>query len=53
MYLKKYPRIKYQDIQNDFGQIFGFDYCKKEIRRAKNMLINNPDLNPIFPIHPL
>jgi len=50
MVMKKEPRIKYQDIRNDFAQVFGFDYCKKEIRRASNMLANNPDLNPIFPL---
>lgn len=48
--LKKEPRLKYQDIKNDFGQIFGFDFDKKEMKRADNMLINNPDLNPIFPL---
>lgn len=50
MVMKKEPRLKYQDIRNDFAQVFGFDYCKKEIRRASNMLANNPDLNPIFPL---
>lgn len=48
--LKKEPRIKFQELKTDFGQIFGFDFCKKEIRRADNMLTNNPDLNPIFPL---
>ena len=48
--LKKEPRIKFQDLKEDFGQIFGFDYGKKEERRANNMLMNNPDLNPIFPL---
>lgn len=50
MAMKKEPRIKYQNLQSDFAQIFGFDFCKKEERRATNMLINNPDLNPIFPL---
>jgi hypothetical protein len=48
--LKREPRLKYQDLQNDFCQIFGFDYGKKEMRRATNMLVNNPDLNPVFPL---
>lgn len=48
--LKRYPRLQYQDLTNDFGQVFGFDFAKKEIRRAINMLNNNPDLNPIFPL---
>lgn len=50
MYLKKYPRIKYQKLKTDFCQIFGFDYDGKEMRRATNMLTNNPDLNPVFPL---
>ena len=49
-YLKKYPRIAYQDTSTDFCQIFGFDYCSREMKRAKNMLINNPDINPVFPL---
>ena len=50
MTMKKEPRIKYQKLNEDFAQIFGFDYCKKEERRATSMLVNNPDLNPIFPL---
>jgi len=50
MVLKKEVRVKEQDLNNDFGQIFGFDYDKKEMKRAVNMLFNNPDLNPIFPL---
>jgi len=50
MTMKKEPRIKYQKLKEDFGQIFGFDYGTKEERRARNMLMNNPDLNPIFPL---
>lgn len=48
--LKRLPRIKYQNLQEDFGQVFGFDYGKKEEKRATNMLVNNPDLNPLFPL---
>jgi len=48
--LKRTPRIKYQDTGNDFAQIFGFDDCPKEHRRARSMLLNNPDLNPVFPL---
>lgn len=48
--LKKEPRIKFQRLQTDFAQVFGFDYDNKEMKRARNMLINNPDLNPIFPL---
>lgn len=48
--LKREVRIKYQDERNDFAQVFGFDYDKKEMRRATNMLLNYPELNPIFPL---
>lgn len=48
--LKKEVRIKEQDLDNDFCQIFDFDYDPKEMKRAKNMLMNNPDLNPVFPL---
>ncbi len=50
MVMKKEPRVRYQELGEDFGQIFGFDYDKKEMRRARGMLVNNPDLNPIFPL---
>jgi hypothetical protein len=50
MALKKEPRIKFQNLETDFCQIFGFDYCKKEMKRATSMLHNNPDLNPVFPL---
>jgi len=50
MVLKKEPRMKFQKTKTDFAQVFGFDYGKKEERRARNMLVNNPDINPIFPL---
>ena len=48
--LKKNVRVKYQDLENDFAQAFGFDYDKREQNRAKNMLKNYPEINPIFPL---
>jgi hypothetical protein len=48
--LKKDVRVKYQDKENDFGQIFGFDYTPAEQNRARNMLKNYPDINPLFPL---
>ena len=48
--LKKNVRVKYQDIENDFAQIFGFDYDKAEQNRARNMLKNYPEINPFFPL---
>lgn len=48
--LKKNVRVKYQDFENDFAQIFGFDYDKSEQNRARNMLKNYPEINPFFPL---
>lgn len=48
--LKKEVRYKYQDVESDFGQIFGFDDSPAEQNRAKNMLKNYPEINPIFPL---
>jgi hypothetical protein len=50
MVLKKEPRIKFQKIHTDFGQVFGFDYSKKEEKRARNLATNNPELNAMFPL---
>lgn len=48
--LKKRVRVEYQDLENDFAQIFGFDYDKNEQKRARNMLKNFPEINPFFPL---
>lgn len=32
------------------NQVFGFDFCAKEERRAKQLKKNYPDTNPIFPL---
>jgi len=48
--LKRAVRIKVQKTKTDHGQIFGFDYCKKEINRATNMQKNYPEINPLFPL---
>lgn len=48
--LKKRTRVQYQDIKNDFAQIFGFDYSAHEQNRARNMLKNYPEINPLFPL---
>ncbi len=39
-----------QDIESDYAQIFGFDYCQKEMNRAKNMVKSYPEINPKFPL---
>lgn len=48
--LKARPRIRYQNTKEDFAQVFGFDYRPRELNRATSILVNNPDLNPIFPL---
>ena len=48
--IKKRTRVQYQDKENDFAQIFGFDDSKTEQKRARNMLKNYPEINPLFPL---
>lgn len=49
--LKKHVRYKLEDQLNCWdGQIFGFDYCKREINRAIRFKQQNPDTKPIFPL---
>ncbi len=48
--IKKRTRVQYQDKENDFAQIFGFDDSKAEQKRARNMLKNYPEINPLFPL---
>lgn len=46
--LKKNMRVKEQDLENDYAQIFGFD--NSERNRANNMRKNYPEINPLFPL---
>ena len=48
--IKKRTRVKYQDVKNDFAQVFGFDFEKSEQKRAINMMKNYPEINPLFPL---
>jgi len=48
--LKQRVRVAYQDLDSDFGHIFGYDDREKEKRRARDMISGNPELNPIFPL---
>ena len=49
--LKAEVRIKQiQDLDNDYSQLFGFDFDKKECRRAINMVKNHAEFNPKFPL---
>lgn len=49
--LKKKVRYKIEDEQKYWeGQIFGFDFCAKEINRAKRFSIEYPHAKPMFPL---
>lgn len=48
--LKRRVREKWEK-QNEFKhQVFGFEYDKKEINRAKALELNHPQTKPIFPL---
>lgn len=48
--LKKRVRIKYQKTVDFDGQVFGFEFEKKEINRAVRFEEQNPETKPIFPL---
>lgn len=49
--LKKKVRYKIeQEIGEWDGQVWGFDYCKREINRAIRFRQQNPDNKPLFPL---
>ena len=49
--LKREVRVKkVQRLDDDYCQIFGFDFGSKEINRANGMSQNNPELNPKYPL---
>jgi len=49
--MKKEVRVKQvEKLETDYAQIFGFDYRKREIIRAKGMIKNHPETNPKFPL---
>lgn len=49
--LKREVRVKQvQKLESDYAQIFGFDFCKKEVRRANQMIKNYAEINPKFPL---
>lgn len=47
--LKKQVRYNVQKQRNYYGQVFGFEYSKKEINRALRFM-EQYDVNPIFPL---
>lgn len=51
LWLKKHVRYKYEeDIKMWDAQIWGFDYCAKEINRAIRFKQQNPITKPLFPL---
>lgn len=48
--LKRAMRESYQNIETDYGQVFGFEYKKKEIKRHLQMRRNYPEINVISPL---
>jgi hypothetical protein len=48
--LKKRVRQKFQKEHEITGQVFGFEYDKKEINRAIRFKEQNPETNPLFPL---
>lgn len=51
MLLKKEVRYKIQDTLGIWdGQVWGFDFCKREINRAIRFKEQNPDTKPLYPL---
>lgn len=49
--LKKKVRYKFEDGLGAWGgQVFGFDYCEREINRAIRFKQQNPRTKPLFPL---
>ena len=50
-HLKKVVRYEYEkEIQEWKGQVWGFDFCAKEINRAIRFKEQNPDTKPLYPL---
>ena len=49
--LKKQVRYMVQDELKEWdGQVWGFDYCEREVNRAIRFKEQNPDTKPLFPL---
>ena len=48
--LKREVREMYQDLTVHWGQVFGFEYEKSQIKRHFNMRRNYPEINVISPL---
>ena len=49
--LKKQVRYKFEDEIGEWdGQVWGFDYCQREVNRAIRFRQQNPKTKPLFPL---
>ena len=48
--LKRRVREKWEKTNSYAHQVFGFEFDKKEMNRAKSMEINHPQTRPLFPL---
>lgn len=49
--LKKEVRYKFEDFVGEWdGQVWGFDYCPREVNRAIRFKQQNPLTKPLFPL---
>ena len=48
--LKRKVREDWEKNNTFTHQVFGFEFDAKEMQRAKSMLMNHPQTNPIFPL---
>jgi 3'-phosphoadenosine 5'-phosphosulfate sulfotransferase (PAPS reductase)/FAD synthetase len=48
--LKRRVREKWEKTNEYKHQVFGFEFDKKEINRAKSLELNHPQTKPIFPL---
>lgn len=49
--LKKQVRYKFEEEVKEWdGQVWGFDYCEREVNRAIRFRQQNPQTKPLFPL---
>lgn len=48
--LKREMREQYQDLSQHWGQVFGFEYDKSQMKRHFNMRKNYPEINVLSPL---
>ena len=48
--MKRRVREEWEKTNSFTHQVFGFEFDKKELNRAKSLQLNHPHTNPIFPL---